>query len=101
MTVATHWAGSRRAEQRRRHLAAVPRDPVGTRLRAYESREIAQNPLFSHGVHYYSNDKRELMSKCVELYAERAAQRYSALAGTDHLELGRRLLLAPVIPDPA
>jgi AcrR family transcriptional regulator len=43
-------------------------------------REIAQNSRFSHGVlHYYFNDKVELISYCVRDYKEKCVQRYDQI----------------------
>lgn len=43
-------------------------------------REIAQNSEFSHGVlHYYFNDKVDLITCCVKLYKSRCVTRYDAV----------------------
>lgn len=43
-------------------------------------REIAQNSEFSHGVlHYYFNDKVDLITCCVRLYKSRCVTRYDAI----------------------
>jgi AcrR family transcriptional regulator len=43
-------------------------------------REIAQNSEFSHGVlHYYFNDKVDLITCCVRLYKSRCVTRYDGI----------------------
>jgi AcrR family transcriptional regulator len=46
-------------------------------------REIAQNSAFSHGVlHYYFNDKIELITYCVQRYKAECVQRYDGVVAT-------------------
>jgi AcrR family transcriptional regulator len=59
-------------------------------------REIAQNSEFSHGVlHYYFNDKVDLITYCVRDYKARCVQRYNQITtdATSYEELVEKFLI--------
>jgi AcrR family transcriptional regulator len=68
-------------DERRRALAASALRTLGELGYARASlREIAQNSEFSHGVvHYYFDDKLELIVYCVRQYKETCVRRYDGV----------------------
>jgi TetR/AcrR family transcriptional regulator, transcriptional repressor of bet genes len=68
-------------DERRNQLAESALRTLGERGYARASlREIAQNSQFSHGVvHYYFDDKFELIVYCVRYYKARCVTRYDAV----------------------
>ncbi|MGY1618502.1 TetR/AcrR family transcriptional regulator [Geodermatophilus sp. SYSU D00691] len=69
-------------------------------------RDIASNSEFSHGVlHYYFNDKTDLITHCVREYKEQCATRYDEVVATattaDELAAGFLQKLAATLTDEA
>src|ERR1700712_264676 len=70
--------------ERRAQLAASALQTLSEQGYARTSlRDIAQNSEFSHGVlHYYFNDKVDLITHCVREYKARCVTRYDQIAAT-------------------
>jgi AcrR family transcriptional regulator len=87
-------------DQRRDELAAAALQTLSEMGYARTSlREIAQNTEFSHGVlHYYFDDKVDLITHCVKQYKAACVQRYDAIiehsADADELTEGFALAMA-------
>jgi AcrR family transcriptional regulator len=67
-------------------------------------REIAQNSEFSHGVlHYYFQDKVELITHCVRYYKAECVQRYDEIVDTSQtaqeLETGFGVVMSTTLRD--
>src|ERR1700710_3315719 len=94
-------------EERRRELADAALATLGELGYARTSlREIAQNSDFSHGVvHYYFENKIELITYCVRYYKATCVTRYDDLLATattaDDLARGFADKLAETITDEA
>jgi len=73
-----------RYDERRDQLAESALETLGKLGYARTSlREIATNSEFSHGVlHYYFDDKLDLIIYCVRLYKARCVTRYDAVIST-------------------
>jgi len=85
-------------EQRRVELADAALKTLSELGYARTSlREIAQNSEFSHGVlHYYFEDKVDLITQCVRQYKTRCMHRYDSIIATagSGAQLGREFGLA-------
>ena len=70
--------------ERRAQLAAAALKTLAQQGYANTSlRDIAQNSEFSHGVlHYYFEDKFELVTYCVREYKSRCVRRYDTIVAT-------------------